>query len=468
MFFSAHLTETAFQHMADNNGQQRVYTVSKLTADIKRLLEDRFPFIWITGEISNFRMPASKHYYFTLKDNNAQISGVMFRGQNRGLKFIPEDGMKITGLGRITVYEPRGNYQLIFEYMEPRGAGELQIAFEQLKQRLGAEGLFDQKHKKALPFLPQKISVITSPTGAVIHDIIRVTNRRFSSIHIEVVQVKVQGSGAELEIARSICLLNKRADTDIIIIARGGGSLEDLNAFNTEMVARAIYDSEIPVISAVGHETDFTIADFVADLRAPTPSAAAELAVPVKSELIRQCAALSSALELRFFSLIKQRRKMLTELSDRLIYPGKKIQDYRLKLDDLSGRLGRQMKAGIGQHRERLAWRTESLMANSPMIRVAVLHEKLGQLRHGLIRFFVAETEKKKFRLREVSARLNALNPSAILDRGYSITLTVPDETIVRDVSGISEGQELIVKVAGGIIHCRVEGTTANAGKTDF
>ena len=257
--------------------QRRIYTVSDLTADIKYILEDKFPFVWICGEISNFRVPASGHFYFTLKADNAQINVVMFRSQNRNLRFVPENGMSVTGLGRISVYEPRGAYQIIFEYLEPEGAGAIQLAYEQLKARLVEEGIFDEKHKKPLPYLPQKISIITSPTGTVVHDILKIINRRFSNVHIEIIPVKVQGEGSEDEIAAALKLLNARDDSDIAIIARGGGSFEDFHAFNSEVVARSIFKSEIPIISAVGHETDFSIADFVADLRAPTPSAAAEL-----------------------------------------------------------------------------------------------------------------------------------------------------------------------------------------------
>ena len=266
---------------------QKVYTISELNADIKWLLEERFPFVWIIGEVSNFRIPASGHFYFTLKDEFSQLNAVMFRGQQQKLRFQPEDGMNITGLGRLSVYEPRGTYQIILEYMEPAGIGALQIAYEKLKAQLAEEGLFDEKHKKPIPFLPQKIALITSPSGAVVHDMLNIINRRFPNVHIQIYPVKVQGDGAEDEIVDALALLNQSADVDVTIVARGGGSLEDLQTFNVERVARSVFESHIPVISAVGHETDFTITDFVADLRASTPSAAAELAVPVKNELLR-------------------------------------------------------------------------------------------------------------------------------------------------------------------------------------
>ncbi|MBW2248999.1 MAG: exodeoxyribonuclease VII large subunit, partial [Deltaproteobacteria bacterium] len=225
-----------------------IYTVSELTANVKVLLEDNFSFIWICGEISNIRIPASGHFYFTLKDEKAQINAVMFRGQNRNLKFMPEDGMSVKGIGRVSVYEPRGAYQIILEYLEPKGTGAIQLAFEQLKERLSAEGLFDEKYKTPLPFLPRKISIITSPTGAVIHDILKIVNRRFPSIPMEIIPVKVQGDGSDKEIVSGLETINARSDSDVVILARGGGSLEDFHAFNSEEVARAIFASKIPVI----------------------------------------------------------------------------------------------------------------------------------------------------------------------------------------------------------------------------
>ncbi len=400
--------------------ESRIYTVSELTANIKALLEKNFPFVWVSGEISNFRIPSSRHYYFTLKDNKAQISAVMFGSQNRQLKFRPEDGMQVTGLGRISVYAPRGGYQVILEYMEPKGIGSLQVAFEQLKARLSAERLFDDRHKKPIPFMPRKISVITSPTGAVIHDILKIANRRFPNIHIEIIPVKVQGYEADKEIVQGIKLLNTRKDSDVAILARGGGSLEDLHAFNSENVARAVFASEIPIISAVGHETDFTITDFVADLRAPTPSAAAEIAVPLKSELTKKCTNLSFALTTRFFRYTEHLHIVVNKLSKRLADPKKKIQDLRLRTDDLFIRLNRVLANSINQQRERLSWRVD---------------------------------------------RLNALNPVAILSRGYSITRTIPDALVIRDSETTHKGQNIEVMLAKGSLICSVEGKTDNGQK---
>ncbi len=438
--------------------QRRIYTVSDLTADIKVLLEEKFPFIWICGEISNFRVPVSGHFYFTLKDENVQINVVMFRSQNRNLKFVLEDGMSVTGLGRISVYEPRGAYQIIFEYLEPEGTGAIQLAFEQLKARLAEEGLFDEKHKKPLPYLPQKISIITSPTGAVVHDILKIINRRFSNVYIEIIPVKVQGEGAENEIVSALKLLNARADSDIAIIARGGGSLEDFHAFNSEDVARSIFASEIPIISALGHETDFSIADFVADLRAPTPSAAAELVVPLKNDLLKRCAELSMTLTNRFSRYIEHLQILVKEISKRLVDPTKKIEDLMLRTDDIFARLVRSYKNSVLQWRERLEWRVDRLNANNPLIHIRKLDEELAQEYDNLLIYMKICLNEKHFLLRELTSRLHALSPNAILARGYSITRTIPDAVVVRDPQEVSIGQDLEVLVAKGSIICSVKG----------
>jgi len=448
----------SIQHSASIiKSQRRIHTVSELTAKVKVLLEDNFPFIWICGEISNFRVPASGHFYFTLKDEKAQINTVMFRSQNRNLKFEPEDGMSVTGLGRISLYEPRGTYQIILEYIEPEGTGAIQLAFEQLKARLSAEGLFDEKHKKPLPFLPRKISIITSPTGAVVHDILKIINRRFSNIHIEIIPVKVQGSGAESEIVSGLDMINTRSDSDVTILSRGGGSLEDLHAFNSEDVARAIFSSKIPIISAVGHETDFTIADFVADLRAPTPSAAAELAVPHKIDLSRRVAELTTNLTVRFSRYIKHLQTFANEHSNRLISPINKIEDLKLRTDDLFARLTRTFKNSFVQQQERLGWRFDRLNTHNPLIHMRKAHEKLDQIHNNILTYQKIYLNNKQSFLRELNARLNALSPDAILSRGYSITRTMPDQIVVRDPQQVNIEQDLEIMVAKGSLICRVK-----------
>jgi exodeoxyribonuclease VII large subunit len=447
--------------------KRHIYTVSELTDKIKVLLEDNFPFIWICGEISNLRIPTSGHFYFTLKDKKAQINAVMFRGQNRNLRFMPENGMSITGIGRVSVYGPRGNYQIILEYIEPEGRGAIQLAFEQLKERLTAEGLFDEKHKKPLPFLPHKISIITSPTGAVVHDILKIINRRFPNIHIEIIPVKVQGDGSEMEIVSGLKTINDRSDSDVVILARGGGSLEDLHAFNSEDVARAIFVSKIPIISAVGHETDFSIADFVADLRAPTPSTAAELVVPLKFDLFKKNAELTSTLTIRISRYIEHLQILVKELSNRLADPKKRIEDLRLRTDDLLSRLIRTFEKKIIQHHERLEWRFDKLNSHNPLITIKKANEKLDQYYSNLLTYIRIILNKKHFLLRELDSRLNALSPRAILDRGYSITRTIPEAVIVRNPQQVDIGQDLEVMVAKGSLICRVK-RKKDYGKADI
>ena len=449
---------TDIQYMGPSNtGKHRIYSVSELTSDIKEILEKEYSFIWILGEISNFSIPASGHFYFTLKDEYSQINAVMFRNQNRNLKFHPEDGMRITGFGRISVYEPRGTYQLIFEYLEPKGTGAIQLAFEQLKKRLFDEGLFDQKHKIPLPFLPQKISIITSPSGAVVHDILEIINRRFPNISIEIIPVKVQGVGAEQEISSAISLLNARSDSDVAILARGGGSLEDFHAYNSEDVARAVFRSQIPIISAIGHETDFSITDFVADLRAPTPSAAAELVVPLKRDLSRKITDLSTAITHRFLRNIEHLQGLLKGMSNRLVHPSRKIADLRLRTDDMLGRLNRALKNSMLQHQSRVTRQIERLNVNTPLIQIINYKGKLQQKYKNLLIYIKIQLDKKHSILREYSAKLHTLNPAAILARGYSITRTIPDAMVVRDPQDVFINQDLEVMVAKGSFICSVK-----------
>ncbi|MFC1798616.1 exodeoxyribonuclease VII large subunit [Thermodesulfobacteriota bacterium] len=444
---------------ATNN---KIYSVSKLTTEIKSLLEQKFPFVWISGEVSNFSIPVSGHYYFTLKDDHAQISAVMFRGQNRHLKFTPKDGMQIVGLGRLSVYEPRGSYQVIFELLEPKGIGAYQIAYEQLKAKLLSEGLFDEEHKRPIPYLPSKISVITSPTGAVVHDIIQIITRRFPSTHLEIVPVKVQGDLASGEIIAALDLLNDRKDADVLILARGGGSIEDLAAFNTEEVARKVFNSVIPIVSAIGHETDFTITDFVSDLRAPTPSAAAELVVPVKADLKGLCQNFEKSLTSCFYYIIKRYSMRISELAVRLADPRRKIQDFRLRVDDLTIRLIRQIQKIRLQRGERLFFWHDRLMANNPIALLKIYHEKLDLYNNNMLYFMVNLIKQKKHQLREKLARLQALNPKSILKRGFSITRTIPDLVVVKDSDSVNIGQKLDVLLASGTLTCWVGGKKKN------
>ncbi|MEE8399257.1 MAG: exodeoxyribonuclease VII large subunit, partial [Desulfobacterales bacterium] len=443
---------------------RHIYTVSDLTANIKSLLEDHFPFVWISGEISNFRVPASGHFYFVLKDDKAQLSSVMFRGQNRNLKFRPADGMVITGLGRINVYEPRGAYQLLLEYLEPEGVGALQVAFEQLKARLAAEGLFDDQHKKPLPYLPKKIGIVTSPTGAVVHDILNVLNRRFPNRTIQIFPVRVQGDAADSEIASAIEWLNDHTAMDLIILARGGGSLEDLSAFNSETVARAIFSSEIPIVTAIGHETDHTIADFVADLRAPTPSAAAEQILPQKDDLLLRLDGISHNLTLAFRHYYEQLTGHLSDLTGRLIHPRERLKDLRTRTADATDRLFRRFSAIIEQKRERVEWRRDRLMSASPIHTAEILYDKLDSLSANLLTYINIHIDRNRSDLRELSGQLRQLSPMAILSRGYSITRTIPDLAIVKDPDKVKIAQRLEVLLNQGALTVSVLDRTAPAG----
>jgi exodeoxyribonuclease VII large subunit len=441
---------------------RKIYTVSELNANIKSLLEEQFPFIWIVAEISNFRTPLSGHFYFTLKDEESQLNAVMFRGQQQQLKFKPEDGMRITGMGRLSVYEPRGTYQIILEYLEPSGIGALQVAFEKLKAQLAAEGLFDETHKKAIPFLPHKIALVTSPTGAVVHDMLNIIDRRFSNMNIQIFPVKVQGNGAEEEIIAALGQLNQKVDIDVAILARGGGSLEDLQAFNSEGVARAVFTSEIPIISAIGHETDYTIVDFVADLRAPTPSAAAELAVPIKTELLQKIKVISEDLKYRMANTIDRLGVNLRDLSQRLVDPRTQIEDWRLRMDDYTTRLIRYIQILLDRQKERFQWWTGRLVNNSPAHQLHNLNVIVEQNTYKLIKSFNKNIDDRSARLRELCIQLETLSPIAILKRGYSITRTIPDLDLVFDPKMVSIEQDLEVMVAKGTLTCRVKGKSEN------
>jgi exodeoxyribonuclease VII large subunit len=445
--------------------KSRIYTVSELTFKIKDILEESFPIVWINGEISNFTLPASGHYYFNLKDDKSRISSVMFKGQNRKLTFIPENGMKVTCLGRISVYEPRGSYQLIIEHLEPKGIGSLQIAFEQLKTKLASEGLFDNQYKKTIPYIPNKISLITSPTGAVVHDIINIITRRYPNVHIQIIPVSVQGPGSVNDIVSALELINTRNDSEVIIIARGGGSFEDLSPFNSEKVARAVFSSKIPVISSVGHETDYTISDFVADLRAPTPSAAAELVLPVKDDLKIQCSSTLIYINSLFDNYLEKQRIYLKDLSSKLIDPKKKIDGFRLKLDDLTSRLEMLFFNIIKQKKENLLWRTDRLYSNNTLKTVNKNREKINNATDKLVGIIKHNILNKHSIIRELTGKLFALSPTGILERGYSITRTVPDYKVVKDPESVDINNKLEVLVAKGKILCRVEGKNKNGKK---
>jgi exodeoxyribonuclease VII large subunit len=430
---------------------RRIYSVSELSLEIRSLFERQFPDVWVTGEVSNLRAAGSGHLYFTLKDETAQLRAVCFRNQARYLKFKPQDGLAVIARGRLSIYEARGEYQLYVEFLEPAGLGALQLAFEQLKQKLAAEGMFDPARKKPLPMLPRVIGVVTSPTGAVIQDILRVLHRRFRNINVSIYPVKVQGEGAALEIAQGIEYFNRKLPVDVVIVARGGGSMEDLWAFNEEVVARAIAASEIPVISAVGHETDFTIADFVADLRAPTPSAAAELVVHRKQDFVSELDDHARHLAQMMRLKLSEARQVLTELSMHNVFQrlATHIAERAQRVDDYVAALERWIRSRLNSARQ------EWLRASAGVVRYdfmrhlrlkrASLEEREQRFQNDIRRLL---TERRN-RLAQLETVLRERSPLTILQRGYSITRDAEGK-IIRDAAQIAIGADVSIHLAKG------------------
>lgn len=435
---------------------ENIFTVTELTSGIKILLESSFDVLWVEGEISNLRRPASGHSYFTLKDENSQIRAVVFRQSSRMLAFDLEDGINVICRARLSVYQPRGEYQLIVDTVEPKGVGALQLAFEQLKARLEKEGLFDPSRKKPIPFLPGRIGVITSPTGAAVRDILNITGRRFPSVDILIAPVRVQGTEAPPEITQAIANLNSIPGIDVIILTRGGGSLEDLTPFNDERVARGIYDSRIPVISAVGHEIDFTIADFVADLRAPTPSAAAELVVPIRSELIESL----EDLRLRMTGSNRRMRSMLKEkailLRERLKDPRRKIADIRINLDDTTTRLIATTAYGLDTRKNVLHNLEANLTHANPAANIREYILLLENLEKNMLAGCHYFLNNLKNRVEGNMAMLDMLSPLSVLKRGYSIARKLPEGDIIRKSSSVTIGSDVSVKVSSGSFNAKV------------
>lgn len=414
---------------------RKVFSVSELVGDVKTELEVRFREIWIQGEISNLRRPPSGHLYFTLKDDASQLNAVCFRMRNRLLKFDPADGMDVLARGSLSVYPPRGQLQLVVEHLEPQGAGALQAAFEKLKARLHEEGLFDPKRKRALPLLPYKIGIVTSPSGAAIQDILRVLQRRNDRVNVLIYPARVQGDEAKREIVEGIQYLNSRDDIDVMIVGRGGGSLEDLWAFNEESVARAIFESRIPVISAVGHEIDYTISDFVADFRAPTPSAAAEIVSAKREELIRQVDAQRRRAVHAFQVVLHRKRQQLHKLAASRAFVGadSRVKLYSQRLDELEARM---MQA----------------------IQLLVTPRKQETLRvtRDLKRQIDACLKNFRIQLQSRLDQLTAFSPERVLERGYSI-VTRGAGQIVRDPAQVARNEIISVRVARGEFRARRE-----------
>jgi exodeoxyribonuclease VII large subunit len=439
------------------NQSPKIYTVGDLTEEIKGLLEEHFDFVWVEGEISNFRSPSSGHYYMVLKDEKAQIRAVMFRPQTRYLKFTPEDGMKVIVQGRIGVYQPRGEYQIILDYLEPLGIGALALAFEQLKEKLAAEGLFDEKIKRPLPFLPQRVAVITSPTGAAIRDFLKIIRRRFANIEIIVVPVKVQGDEATAEMVEALDTINRELKVDVIVLTRGGGSLEDLWAFNQEELALAIRASRIPVVSAIGHEIDITISDLAADLRAPTPSAAAELIVMEKESLVERFRAMRGHLELYMKTYISKLNQQLALLAKGLRDPRKGIADSWMRLDELQGWLLKLIDLTIKERQKNIRGESRALLLYSPIKLLGSLEQQVNFQRRALILMILKRLKENRMALSHFGERLKDLNPSSVMERGYSITRKLPEKFILKDVAGLTKGDQVGVTLARGELVCQIE-----------
>jgi len=434
----------------------QVFSVSELTRRIRGLLEANFPGIWVEGEVSDLRMPSSGHMYFTLKDASAQLAAVLFRNVAAGVNLKLKDSLRVLAFGDISVYEKNGQYQIVVRQLVPKGIGALQLAFEELKQRLAKEGLFDAARKKPIPALPQRIGLVTSPTGAAIRDFLNIIGRRFPNVHIIIHPVRVQGEGAAREIAEAIDRFNalKEAGTlsvDVLIVTRGGGSLEDLWAFNEEIVARALARSKIPTISAVGHEIDFTIADFVADLRAPTPSAAAELVVKAKSEFAATLREHQKRLEKDLRLRVGEARHRFMTLATSYVFrqPSELIRQYQQQVDDLRHRLKHATASALSGQRARLETAGEKFKLLSPQAQVSNWKQRLEA---NSRRFDSASSRSLReigHRLQQVSTRLELLSPKSTLDRGYSIT-RLADGRIVKTVKTVKTGDQVRTVVADG------------------
>ena len=437
---------------------RRVITVSQLNASIRGLLEGQLSDLWIEGEISNCRVWNTGHMYFTLKDGNSQVRAVMFRMALRYLRFKPADGLRVIARGQVSCYEPKGEYQVVCEHMEPHGLGALQLAFDQLKKKLQAEGLFDAARKRPLPSLPRKIGIVTSLDGAAIHDIIKVLRRRHPNAHLVIRPARVQGEGAARDVARAIRALGKVTGVDVIIAGRGGGSAEDLWAFNEEVVARAIVDSPVPVISAVGHESDVTIADFVADLRAPTPSAAAELVVTAKDDFCNRINRLSQRLHASARHGIQQRRARVQTLAGRRALAGWQGQ---LALRgrhaaELTHQLKRAALARLAREGRAFRELRGRLEAQDLRRRFAASRGRLTTADQRLNAAALRARERADTRLRILAGRLSTLSPLAVLGRGYAVCWNADRTAIIRDASSVQPGERVRVTLQEGELACEV------------
>jgi exodeoxyribonuclease VII large subunit len=430
--------------------EPRVYKVAELTRELKGLLEGRFPSVHVEGEISNFkRNSSSGHCYFTLKDDGAALRCVLFRTQARTLRFQPTDGLHVRTRGHISLYEANGEYNLLIDTMEPLGAGALAVRFEELKRRLAADGLFNPALKRPLPFIPRRIGVVTSPTGAALQDFLRVLHKRWPGMPVLVWPARVQGEGATVEICEGIRRLSAARGIDVIVLTRGGGSLEDLWAFNEEAVARAIRRSPVPIVSAVGHEVDFTIADFAADVRAPTPTGAAELIVKVKAEVKASLAVTEGRLRRAWDRQLEQRRARLNAQRVALSDPRRIIGERRFALDRLMQRAERHLRDRIRTGRAMTSSAEAALQRNHPRARLASQRDALLRYEQRLVRAAHTDVGREGRRLAELASRLDAMSPLKVLARGYALAYA-PDGALVRRPADVRAGDAVRVRVSEG------------------
>jgi exodeoxyribonuclease VII large subunit len=439
--------------------ERRIFSVSDLTLRIRDLLARNFTDVTVQGEISNCRPAASGHIYFTLKDDRAQIRCVFFKQQQRGMKFRPDDGLKVSVRGSISVYEARGEYQVYVESLEPLGRGALQLAFEQLKKKLESEGLFDTGRKKLLPLLPKRIGLITSPTGAAVRDVVRILKRRFPNVHITLYPVRVQGEEAAGEIVFALAHFNQKRTTDVILLVRGGGSIEDLWAFNEEVVARAIVASEIPVISGIGHETDFTIADFVADMRASTPSAAAEIVVQTRREFDKHVADLRDTLDSLIHYRLLELSRHVHELVGRRGFrrPQDLLRQKRQRADELTSRLAMGLRARLEFSRKRFTAAHLLISSFDFRVKMAALRLRLEKLTHELTIRADHLLRLKRERWERLFLQLQERSPLQVLERGYAIA-TDAAGNILRDANQVAPGDEIMIQLRRGRLGAQVKG----------
>ena len=439
----------------------KIYSISELNRIVRGLLETRLADIWISGEITNFSRPASGHWYFTLKDDNAQIRCAMFRNRNRYLRLEPGNGIKVQAMGRVSLYEPRGDYQFIVEEIETAGEGALQRAFERLKQRLWEEGLFDERYKKPLPALPRKVGVITSPTGAAIRDILNVLKRRYPLLDVIIYPVPVQGADAAPQIAQMIEYANSRQECDLLLLSRGGGSIEDLWAFNEEEVARAIFACEMPLITGVGHEIDFTIAEFVSDVRAPTPSAAAELITPSREDLQDKLEKMTGTLKSSQSLRINQASKNLQWLKKTLNFhhPREHIQRQAQQVDDFQRRLINSIPGQQQRRRDRVVIATHMLVQYSPAEILTGIKAKHSHLQDRFSRSTQIHLISLQQQLDNIHTRLSLLNPMATLERGYAIIHELQSGRVIKGIEQLKKGDKISGNVINGEFIATIETT---------